>query len=479
MRLIVLALFFPLIGFSQIVIQRPSIAMPTTVNEYAIEGGSNASLSFSLGFAPSEEKAVSFVYDTSKITITPSSLTFTPSNHATAQRILVSKKTSVQTKTVNGVDTTDVAMNIGGAYVGKVRFLLAHKNYSELNGYHGVVKYWDTAALKYNVEGEFKSYNVNSLRQTVIDWLYPVTKHLPTTGVDSVYTNVSLTGRYQLYCNPTGFTNLVQMNVYVTNYGAYKQFFYHLIPNVRRNKVVLLHSGHTGGAGDEAFDYPYVGVQGDDNNYRLAAYHLLANGYDVVFSQMPLGGLNSGPYLVNHNLMVADTSATFNPVSVFVDGWVRVKNYINTQMSVQQWISTGLSGGGWTCTMLSAIDTDIDVSFAVAGSSPTYVKDIVNDPDYTGDYEQGGIVGSNAYTFFRNTCSYLDLYVMAAQNRRHYQLLNVTDDCCFWGNFWQSWIRPVQYRAGIANGVYDVFQYTSASHQYTLSTVNYILEKLR
>ena len=46
----------------------------------------------------------------------------------------------------------------------------------------------------------------------------------------------------------------------------------------------------------------------------------------------------------------------------------------------------GISGGGWVTGVYSAIDTRIEKSFPVAGTTPIFLR--LNNPTNFGDYEQ-------------------------------------------------------------------------------------------
>jgi hypothetical protein len=82
----------------------------------------------------------------------------------------------------------------------------------------------------------------------------------------------------------------------------------------------------------------------------------------------------------------------------------------------------GLSGGGWTTTVYSAVDTRIRSSFPIAGTMPLYLR-------------TGGSVGDMEQYLeaFYIIAGYPDLYLLGAAgpNRRQIQILNRRDDCCF------------------------------------------------
>lgn len=83
--------------------------------------------------------------------------------------------------------------------------------------------------------------------------------------------------------------------------------------------------------------------------------------------------------------------------------------------------AAGLSGGGWSTTLIAALDTRVQKSFAVAGSQPVYMRPANN---ALGDSEQ-------VWPDFYRGCGYLDLYLMGAHNRHAEQIYNSGDDSVF------------------------------------------------
>jgi hypothetical protein len=83
----------------------------------------------------------------------------------------------------------------------------------------------------------------------------------------------------------------------------------------------------------------------------------------------------------------------------------------------------GLSGGGWTTNLISAIDDRIKYSFNVAGSIPLYYRNAGS----IGDIEQF------LPQLYRDIAGYPDLYVLGAsgKGRKQVHILNRQDNCCF------------------------------------------------
>ena len=98
----------------------------------------------------------------------------------------------------------------------------------------------------------------------------------------------------------------------------------------------------------------------------------------------------------------------------------------------------GLSGGGWTTVVYSAIDERISNSFSVAGSAPFYLRVDLRD---IGDYEQTNI------DLYQNV-NYLELYVLSAygDGRKHVQIFNKNDPCCYSGNGHETYESVIKDR---------------------------------
>ena len=86
----------------------------------------------------------------------------------------------------------------------------------------------------------------------------------------------------------------------------------------------------------------------------------------------------------------------------------------------------GISGGGWTTVLFSAIDDRISQSYSIAGTYPIFMR---SDSKNIGDYEQ--IIPE----LYRIT-NYLELYILSSygDDRIHVQIFNNNDPCCFSGN---------------------------------------------
>ena len=194
-------------------------------------------------------------------------------------------------------------------------------------------------------------------------------------------------------------TNLRQVEQLSINMGngfiSRPHIFYPRIPNKR---LALVHQGHN------SQNYEDFGL-GD------TIRELVDEGYTVVAFVMP-----GDPPLTGVHISYPQPTEHLNYLRYYVEPVIRTLNWLANQ----QWERigmTGISGGGWTTTLASAIDERIEVSVPVAGSMPhnSYVE---------GDWEQQlpGLL----------PVDYLDLYLLAVTEGRHQvQILNVHDSCCF------------------------------------------------
>ncbi len=185
-------------------------------------------------------------------------------------------------------------------------------------------------------------------------------------------------------------------------------------------------------------------------------------GCDVILSSMPLTGEN---YFVIPYIGYADYSQedvhTYigtrpqhappigTPLRYFIEPAIGAISYAISQRPVgspyTKIIVSGLSGGGWTTTLMAAVDPRITHSYAIAGSVP-FPNRVVNE----GDWEQ--LAGMAPLGL-----DYSDLYLMGTidasgnPSRRVGLLYNGSDACCFKsgsvGGF-STWLKTKAALAG-------------------------------
>jgi len=166
--------------------------------------------------------------------------------------------------------------------------------------------------------------------------------------------------------------------------------------------------------------------------------------------------------LHSHNQMMLLTPEKGHPVKYFMEPVAAITNYAQI-FDFKRLIMIGISGGGWTTTLYSAIDPRIDISYPVAGTLPHYLRA----RDFGGNGSMGDYEQRSAQIYKR--ANYLELYIMAShgQNRRQLQILNEFDSCCFSGTGFKTYKDIIKKRvAQLGKGRYDIFlDSTHRQHQ--------------
>ena len=200
---------------------------------------------------------------------------------------------------------------------------------------------------------------------------------------------------------------------------------YLFIPEQSNEKLILYHQGHGG-------DF----LLGKDT-----IQFFLDRNFTVLSMAMPLLGMNNQPVieidglgemkLISHKKLRLLEANNFNPMKLFLEPVQTNLNFLDKEYNFKRYSMIGLSGGGWTTVVYSAIDERISDSFSVGGSIPFYLR--VDSRDM-GDYEQTNI------ELYKNV-NYLELYVLGAygDGRQHIQIFNKNDPCCFSGNGYETY----------------------------------------
>ena len=199
---------------------------------------------------------------------------------------------------------------------------------------------------------------------------------------------------------------------------------YFFIPYESNNKLIIYHHGH---AGDFILE-------------KNTITFFLNNGYSVVAFNMPLKGINSQPIIetsdfgpikfIFHDQFPLLESPNFSPMKYFVEPIALSLNFIEQNYDYDEYYMVGISGGGWTTVLYSAIDQRISQSYSVAGSYPLYLRQEVKN---LGDYEQNN---PNIYRI----SNYLELYTMSSfgNDRKLVQLFIYNDPCCFQAELYEK-----------------------------------------
>jgi hypothetical protein len=253
----------------------------------------------------------------------------------------------------------------------------------------------------------------------------------------------------------------------VMEYGLVSNI-YHFIPKTPNNKVILYHQGH----------------EGDFFKSKEQFTKFLDSGYSVIAFSMPLNGLNNNNLQVklprfgilkvtNHDRLKFLSPKSGHPVKYFIEPVVIVLNYLEKNYDYSSISMVGISGGGWTTTLVSAIDTRIKKSFPVSGSYPIYLRSN-SDRDW-GHYEQ------TVPELYR-TANYLELYILGSygEKRKQVQVINQYDTCCYAGMKWETYNAIVEARIQkLGIGEYKLFLDNShKGHKVSNMAISMILDEL-
>jgi hypothetical protein len=241
---------------------------------------------------------------------------------------------------------------------------------------------------------------------------------------------------------------------------------YLFIPEKSNEKLILYHHGHDG-------DF----LLGKDT-----IQFFLDRDFTVLAMTMPLVGMNNQPIveidglgemkLISHNQFKLLESNNFNPMKLFLDPVETNLNFVEKEYNFKRYSIVGLSGGGWTAVVYSAVDDRISDTFSVAGSIPFYLK--VSERDI-GDYEQTNI---DLYEI----TNYLELYVLSAygDDRKHVQIFNKNDPCCYSGNGHESYEFFIKDRLlQLGKGNFQIFiDDTHREHKISNTVLEYITKNI-
>ena len=241
---------------------------------------------------------------------------------------------------------------------------------------------------------------------------------------------------------------------------------YLFIPEQSNKKLILYHQGHDG-------DF----LLGKDT-----IQFFLDRNFTVLASTMPLVGMNNQPVveigglgkikLISHDQLRLLEANNFNPMKLFLDPIQINLNFLEKEYDFKQYSMIGLSGGGWTTVVYSAIDERISDSFSVAGSMPFYLR--VDERDI-GDYEQTNI------DLYQNV-NYLELYVLSAygDGRKHIQIFNKNDPCCFSGNGYETYEFVIKDKMSqLGKGNFQIFiDDTHNEHKISDTALEYIAKNI-
>jgi hypothetical protein len=227
---------------------------------------------------------------------------------------------------------------------------------------------------------------------------------------------------------------------------------YVLVPSQNSGHAVIMHQGHGG---------PWsLTMEKEGRDIR----DLLHKGFVVALYKMPLFGAGTPAYLeiggarflrhsLSHDMLpyLHFESGSFH--RLFLEPVIVGINTLESYFHVKTIRMIGLSGGGWTTTVAAAIDPRITVSISAAGSYPLAFRLLREFRHNRGDAEQMD-------PLLLKIAGYLDLYILGSleKGRKHLQILNEQDPCCFNGDLWQLYEASVMQRlSDLSGGTFQVF----------------------
>lgn len=196
---------------------------------------------------------------------------------------------------------------------------------------------------------------------------------------------------------------------------------YHLHPRQSNRHLVLYHEGH--GEGFLAM------AQTTINRF-------IADGFSVMAFDMPLTGVNEDKVAVvlpdgtryvprRHDDLKRAEAAGAPALAPFFTPLAAALAYSSTEHRYEGIAMVGLSGGGWTTHVYSALDPRVQFSYPVAGHVSNELKRGEKGP---GDFEQ------NLERPLYRAVDFETIFFLGAagEGRRQLQILNKYDTCCFW-----------------------------------------------
>ena len=280
--------------------------------------------------------------------------------------------------------------------------------------------------------------DISKLKNNLIDFIWKNNGFPNSKLPASVNQDIS----NSLYDDFSNLKRIDQLNIEM-EYDV-NSISYLFIPESSNDKLIIYHQGHGG-------DF-YKG--------KATIQHFLEQNYSVLAFSMPLLGMNEQPVVDLPNIgkfkldkhthfRFLDTS-DFSPIKFFMEPIAVSLNYLDENYNFSSYHMVGLSGGGWTVTVYSAIDDRISQTYSVAGSVPIYLRTI---PLNFGDYEQW-------HPELYQIANYLDLYIMNSygENRKFIQIFNKYDSCCFSGEFYKTYETEVKDTLSkLDSGHFDIF----------------------
>jgi hypothetical protein len=276
----------------------------------------------------------------------------------------------------------------------------------------------------------FNKKDVQQKRTEIVRHIWKTGDNIPKTNVpELIEINIEDT-RFD------GIENLKQIDrLTIEMEHNINSVAYHFIPIESNNKIIIYVQGHDGGfiLGKKTIEY------------------FLNEGFSVMSFSMPLIGMNNQPIIdtevgkikfLSHKYFEFLEKDDFSSLIYFFEPINSSLNYLDRNFDYTEYNAIGISGGGWTVTLYSAIDERVSNTFSIAGGVPFFMRSL--DKNF-GDYEQ-------RFNEFYEISNYLEFYLMASlgDERKYIQIFNKFDPCCFSGD------KFYLYEDDIKNGVSNI-----------------------
>ena len=294
--------------------------------------------------------------------------------------------------------------------------------------------------------------NVDSLRKELIKIIfgYP---YLPESQPDTIY---RITDK-----NYDDFENLDYIEQFeITQRYKIQSIGYIFHPKKPNNRLMLYHQGHRG--------YFIIG--------KKALKQFIKEGFIIYAFSMPLTGKNNNPIVKidkigtlrlrpHEHLMYLE-----NPIQYFIRPVITMINY-SLDKKFDDLTMVGFSGGGWTTTLVAAMDSRINYSFPISGTLPLFIR-------LSYGYLKGG--AEELYEKLYKKVNYLDMYILGSvgANRFQVQMLTKLDRCCFDGTYYKYYFPTIKSAVDkFDHGKFDVFiDSTHRDHKISKTTIMKISE---
>ena len=329
--------------------------------------------------------------------------------------------------------------------------------------------YQDTDSIKNLISFE-KISDIDNTKQNLIEYIWN-DPNLPTNSFPKHELDIE---------DPisTRLKNLERIDSFTVemDYGMNSISYLFLAKNTN-DKLIIFHQGH------DAISLNHFDNHSFDQDIPIIQNFLDNNNSVLIFS-MPGKGMNNEPIvnhekfgtfkLNSHNHFELLESEDFHPLKFFIEPVVITLNQVEKNYSFEKFSMMGISGGGWTTILVSAIDDRIDESFSIAGSFPIWLR---SDPSDYGDYEQ-------TIPEFYKIANYLELYFLNSYGDRSLFLFyNEFDPCCFSGDVYNKTPFGDSVKAKLSqfgkNNFDVIIDYGQTEHtisDYTLKKINQYLQ---